>query len=336
MENYIYSPFKIACECCDELIEAQPAKERISYKRLLLQDLGLDDATEAANVTRGAGRSKLVEVLYKDIMSKSNADFDTIPQSRGDITKFQHYKNMSTAIDSLNQLLGDHANDNMVRMNDLHEAIIQERASFEFGYKVGIELLQYIYCTLVEALMDVINENIVNYVDYLKETQDIELPPSLKNKNKSRVDSAVDTFLSLRKKGEWKKLIDHYRREYTKRSLATAMIIGTVSVVGVVALLWAVRSLIYVYFYGAAKIDEKARAMSSYISAVSSTETDPKALRRQNKANRQLENVAAFIEAKILKDDQIAKKELQKADAAISKTALSGVSSSSEYDIELD
>ena len=51
--------------------------------------------------------------------------------------------------------------------------------------------------------------------------------------------------------------------------------------------------------------------MSSYISAVSSTETDPKALRRQNKANRQLENVAAFIEAKILKDDQIAKKELE-------------------------
>ena len=114
------------------------------------------------------------------------------------------------------------------------------------------------------------------------------------------------------------------------------MIIGTVSVVGVVALLWAVRSLIYVYFYGAAKIDEKARAMSSYISAVSSTETDPKALRRQNKANRQLENVAAFIEAKILKDDQIAKKELQKADAAISKTALSGVSSTNDYDIELD
>ena len=338
MIGYMNSPFQVAHECCNELIDAQPARDRLSYKKLLLQDLGLEPATEAIGgpgTVMGAGRSKLVEVLYKQIMSKNNIDFGTLPQSRGDITKFQHYKKMSECIDSLNQLVGDHANESMIRMNELHEAIIQERAAFDFGYNVNIELLQYTYCALSEALMDIINENIVNYVDYLKETQDIELPPSIKS-NDTRIDKAVDTFLSIRKKGEWKKLVDYYKREYSKRFFAEAMLIGAVTIVGLAGLLWAIRSLIYQYYYAAATIDDKARALSNYISAVASTETDPKARRKQHKANRHLINVATFIETKILRDDPAVNKEIQKADAAISKTALSGVSSTSDYDIELD
>jgi hypothetical protein len=328
MLDYKYSPFQIAHECCTELINAQPPKDRISYKHLLLQDLNLESANEAFGnkpPVQGAGRSKLVEVLYKDIMSKSNVDFGTIPQSRGDITRVQYYKTMQQSIDSLNQLLGERANDDMIRMNELHEAIIAERQAFEFGYKANVELIQYIYCTLVEALMDVITENIVMYVDYLKETQNIDLPPQVKNTNNSRVDKSVDTFLSVRKKGEWKKLIDYYRREYSKRFFAEAMIIGAVSIVGIAGLLWAIRSLIYTYFYSVAKVDDKAKAMNQYLVAVSSAETDPKALRKQQKASTKLTNVSAFIETKILKEDPQVTREIQKSDAAISKAALMGV-----------
>lgn len=340
MVDYRYSQFGIAHECAMELINAQPAIDRLSYKKLLMDQLfatkestsiGSEVKVEPAlelfgntTIVRGAGRSKLVEVLYKDIMSKSNVDFGSIPQSRGDITKFQHYRTMCNSIDSLNQLLGDRANEGMIRMNSLHEAIIAEREAFEFGYKVGVEILQYVYCTMVEALMDVISENIVAYVDFLKETQNVDLPPKPSMKN-SRVDKSVDTFLRLRQNGEWKKLVDHYKREYSKRFFAEALLIGTATVVGVVALLWAIRSLIYTYFYSTVKVDEKARAMSNYLSAVSATETNKDAKLKQDKVISRLNNVAAFIETKILKEDPKVSKEVQQSDALISKSALMSV-----------
>lgn len=332
MADYRYSQFDIAHECAMELINAQPTRDRLSYKKLLLEQLFIDrqkmePATELFNNPKpvmGAGRSKLVEALYKDIMSKSNVDFGTIPQSRGDITRFQHYKTMCSSIDSLNQLLGDRANEGMIRMNSLHEAIIAERQSFEFGYKVGVEILQYIYCTMVEALMDIISENIVAYVDYLKETQNVDLPPKPSIKN-TRVDKSVDTFLKLRERGEWKKLVDHYKKEYSKRFFAEAILVTTVTVVGMAALLWSIRSLIYTYFYSAVKVDEKAKALSNYLSAVSANETNKDAKLKQDKLNSRLNNVAAFIETKILKDDPKVAKEIQQADASISKTALMGM-----------
>lgn len=326
------SQFGIAHDCAMELINAQPPIDRLSYKRILMEQLTNDpvqiepaqELFTGNKPIQGAGRSKLVEVLYKDIMNKSNVDFGTIPQSRGDVTRFQHYKTMESSIDSLNQLLGDRANEGMIRMNSLHEAIIAERQAFEFGYKANVEILQYIYCTMVEALMDVISENIVSYVDYLKETQNVDLPPRGRVTN-SRVNKSVDTFLRLRDKGEWKKLVEYYRREYQKRFFAEALLIGTVTVVGTVALLWAIRSLIYTYFYSAVKVDEKARAMSTYLSAVSANETNEDAKRKQDKFNSKLNNVAAFIETKILKEDPKVNKELQASDSALSKAALMGV-----------
>lgn len=333
-----YSPFGLAEECSIGLILAQPAKEKREYKKLLMEDLGLVPATEDTGIA-GAGRSRLVEILYRQIMSKGNVDFGAIPQSKGDLAKFKHYKTMAESIDALNQLVGSQANDNMIRMNALHEAIIQERINFEWSYKVGVEFIQYTYCALVEALMDLINENILLYVNYLKETQDIELPSSLKSSEPTRVDRAVDTFLSVRNKGEWKKMMDYYKREYSKRLVAEVMIIGTVSIVGMVALLHAIRSLIYQYYYTATTVDEKARAMSAYISAVSSTETDPIARRRQHQASRKLTSIATFLETRVLKEERKIDTEIRAADAAISKTALTSseytTASSTGYDFEL-
>jgi hypothetical protein len=328
MLDYRYSQFDIAHECCQELINAQPSKDKLSYKKLLIEDLGIAPAKEAFSgqpPIQGAGRSRLVEVLYKDIISKSNVDFGTIPQSRGDITRYQYYKTMSDSISSLNQLVGERANESMVRMNELHEAIIAERAAFEFGYKINIDIIQFVYCTMVEALMDVINENIVLYVDYLKETQNVDLPSKPIPAKNSRVDKSVDTFLNLRKRGEWAKLVDYYKKQYQKRFFAEAFVIGTVTIVGFVALLWAIRTLIYTYFYSAVKVDEKAKAMSNYLTAVAANETNPNARRKQEVAYTRLNNISAFIESRILKDESRISKELQQSDASISKSALMSV-----------
>lgn len=321
-----YSPFQEAHECCTALLNCVAPRDRLRAKQQLIDQLMIaNESVDDRHPIKGAGRSELVEALYKDVLSKGNVDYGKIPLSRGDITKVPYYKVMCDSIESLNKLVGDNANPDMVRMNTLHEVLVQERANFEFGFKANVEFIQYVYCALTEALMDLINANIVCYVDYLKETRDIDMDPKFKKTNDTTVAKSVDTFLSLRNKGEWGKLIAYYKKNVTKQfatEIFSIIAIATFSVVGFTALIWAIRGLIYTYYYSAVKVDEKARAMSIYLDAVSQNEKDKVALAKQKYANARLQNIASFIETKILKDDVVAQREMQKADAAISRAAL--------------
>ena len=62
--------------------------------------------------------------------------------------------------------------------------------------------------------------------------------------------------------------------------------------------------------------------MSSFLAATSANETNADAKRKQDAANAKLNNVAAFIETKILKEDPKVSKEIQMADAQITRGAL--------------
>lgn len=358
MTNMRYSSFKEANELCTALLNTVEARDRIKAKHIFMQDLNLEKspATEGtSDIVRGAGRSALVEALYKDIIAKGNVDFGKIPQSKGNLTSCVYYKNMQTTMDNLNKLIGSNANEDMVRMNDLHAALISDRDLFEFGFKANDEFIQYAYCTLVEALIDIIDANIVMYVNYLKETQNIELPQMyvrsstggdslnarlvpVRTEAYRRVCKAVDTFLSLRAKGEWRRYVDSVKRNYAKHISGFVVVgLATLAIVSVAALFHCIRMLIYTYYYTAVKVDEKARAMAMYIESASAIETDATALQKQQKISKKLNNLAIWIETKILADDPKTEAAIQKSDAAISKAALKNANSSSnnsqiEYD----
>lgn len=341
MGSYRYG---IAHEAITSLINAQPVNERMEYKQLLLETIGLEPSSATEGIVNGAGRAKLVEALYHDILSKKTTDFGKIPESRGNLSAVPYYKNMINSIHSLNDLVGDHANPDMIRMNELHEALIQERANFEFGFKLNIEIIMYVYNTLVEALMDIININIVTYVDYLKETQNISITVGKDVNTQNMVTKAVDTFLSIRKKGEWKKLVQSYREQYGARNLvgevSTGIVVAGIGIIAVIALLYGIRQLIYLYYYSANKVDEKATLMAQYLDEVKGSETNLKALKRQTRASNKLHKLSSFIETKIMKDkktaDTVVNQEIRRSDAAISKSMFTGSSSSNSDDVEFD
>ena len=326
--NNNYSPFKEAHDCYMALLESVEPRERLRAKQKMLEIL--TEANEASTVpsmtNSGAGRSKLVEALYKDIMNKKNVDYGKIPLSAGNITKVPYYKTMCESMDSLNQLMPDKGNVEMKRMNDLHNALIAERASFEFGFRAGVDIIQIIYCTLVEALMDIINQNIITFVDYLRETKNIQMPPRASGaKSENTVTRSVDAFLTAQRTGEWAKLVNYYKKSATKQFSSTVfsvMAIGTISVVGIIGLFWAIRALIYQYFYTAVTVDEKVHAMKMYIDATTAMEKDPKAAEKQKRASSSLQHIATFIETKILKDDAVAQREMAKSDQAMAKAAM--------------
>ena len=322
------SKYGLAHDAITGLTEAQPPIERIAYKQFLLQELGFEEAPASEAVTVGAGRAVLVNALYNDIKNKDNVDFGKIPDSAGDITKLVYYKNMASAMRHLNELIGENANPDMIRMNELHQAIIQERNNFEFGFKLNIAIIKYAYNTLCEALMDLINMNISSYVDVMRDSMGIEVVPgtSTSKGTDNTVTRAVDTFLDLRKKGEWGKLIKSYRSQYGKNlsgaAVATGIFVGGITIVGIIALLYGIRQLIYLYYHSLATVEEKARVMAEYIDEVKATETNSKALKRQTKMSSQLHRISDKINHTFAKDEGTYYTEIKKADASLSKTML--------------
>lgn len=322
------SKYGLAHNAITGLVEAQPPIERIAYKNYLLQELGIEEAPASEAVAIGAGRAVLVNALYNDIKNKANVDFGKIPESAGDITKLVYYKNMESAMRHLNDLIGENANPDMVRMNELHQAIIQERNNFEFGFKLNIAIIKYTYNTLCEALMDIINMNISSYVDYIRDTMDIQQVQGTQTAKSTdnTVTRAVDSFLDLRKKGEWGKLIKSFRSQYGKNlsgaAVATGIFIGGITIVGIIALLYGIRQLIYLYYHSLATVEEKARVMAEYVDEVKATETNSKALKRQTKMSSKLHRISDKINHTFSKDENIYYNEMKKADASLSKTML--------------
>lgn len=322
----------LATEAVNTLINnADESVNKITYKREILCDLGLIPATEVAHAgdkaipRTSAGRAKLVNALFKDVILKKNTDFGSIPVSKGNIADFQHYEKMSKCMQLINANGSIARDPNVIRMNALHEAIVAETSAFEYGFKLNIDVIVYTYCTLVAALMDIIQLNIVTFI---KEThgEHVTTPTS----NYKLITQSVDSWLSIRKSGEWNKLIQSYRKSYSRNAFGTVAIIAVASVVGVIALINVIRNLIFLYYNSAVTIDEKARSIEAYLAEVMPYEQNEKALKKQQKTSARLASIAGTIETRIIKDTQKAETELSKSNKTVSVSAFTEVDDSTE------
>ena len=147
---YDYNCGDIILENFNEMMLAQDAKDRLHY---------IDIATEAA--LSPAGKSKLIQQLYVDIVSKSNIDFGKIPDSKGNITAYAYYDPMYRSIAALNQLFADKKVDELDLTNKLHDMIITCRSDFEYGYRYDIAIIQNNFSRPVSSLPSSIQGRII-------------------------------------------------------------------------------------------------------------------------------------------------------------------------------
>ncbi|NNV04712.1 hypothetical protein, partial [Brevibacillus sp. MCWH] len=89
----------------------------------------------------------LVTNLYKSVLDKSYIDFGNIPESKGDLTKYEGYKNMMEVI-SIVKELSEKYDTKIPELNIVEttiENIITYRDIFEKGFKMNKSfiILQY-------------------------------------------------------------------------------------------------------------------------------------------------------------------------------------------------
>lgn len=203
----------------------QPVSDRMHY---------VDSAIEAMIDQPTSGR--LIQSMYKEIMSMSDIDFGKVPDSKGDLTKYAYYSQLVKCIEILNNIAKNAPNGNtptITTMNNFHNIMLDARDDFVFGYRFGVDLLKHIYQINVLVLHELVNASIIEVTDALKEaasgTSIGTIKPS-RSKSNLFVDIA-NNFINIYNKGDWAAFMKAYRKNSsnlfgTRGEVFVAEIIG--------------------------------------------------------------------------------------------------------------
>ena len=184
----------------------QPVSDRMHY---------VDSAIEAMIDQPTSGR--LIQSMYKEIMSMADIDFGKVPDSKGDLTKYAYYSQLVKCIEILNNLAKNTPNSDtstITTMNNFHNVLLDARDDFVFGYRFGVDLLKHIYQINVLVLHELVNACIIEVTDALKTAASGTNTPIMGNA-RSRSNLFVDianNFINIYNKGDWATFMKAYRK----------------------------------------------------------------------------------------------------------------------------
>jgi hypothetical protein len=246
--------------CIDIFLEnATTIKERNEMLTLLEMD-------------HAAVNNVLVTNLYKSAIDKSHIDFDRIPESKGDITKYTGYKSMVQCI----QIVRDLAKKSGVKVPEVDivdnaiENIINSRDLFQKGFQLDKEFIIIQYNTLVYACVASVSAIISSYVDYVKRVDKIEFE-LIKGADRNGVllVQTLVQFNTSARNGSFQKAVGAVLN--TGAEGFTGIAVGGSLALGIVAVLSSIvpitREIIFFGYYSRMKLSDFLEQQASLIDA---------------------------------------------------------------------
>lgn len=245
----------------------------------------------------------MINKLYTSALNKAHVDFEDIPESKGDITKYSGYKPMVETLQILSQLaerskqkipeiaVVQNALDNIVSLRDL----------FEKGFKLNKEFIILQYNSLVSSCVISTSSLISSYVDYMKNVNNVEfiiINPK-NNSGKICINSLKDFNKSVIS-GEFRKVLNVVINNDSEAFLGTATVITTIVIASVIATVIIMRNIIFYIYYSRVKIAEYMRVQALFLEL------------NKSSINSQSYNVPASKKKEVLKKQKRLINELKK------------------------
>jgi hypothetical protein len=199
-----------------DMRNAQEPKDRLHYF-----DVVMEGSVESNAI--------LLQKLYTDIISRSNIDFGSIPDSQGALIKYKEYKLMAQSMEQLNLLYEGTPSEDLTIMNKLHDMIIACRKDYELGYKFDIEILKISYCTAVMTLFEMINVCILLYTRSLRDAKGIDFDFKKVKKKDVLVIRGAKSLVKSYETGQWNTLMNEFKKDPMKYSNSIATEAGIFS-----------------------------------------------------------------------------------------------------------
>lgn len=320
----VISSDETAMEALQDIRNCQPPKDRMHFF-----EMALEGSSEANAI--------LLQKLYNDVISKSNIDYGTIPDSKGNLLKYKGYPLIEQSIDKINRLYEGIANEDVKLLNSLHDMIISSKKDFEFGFTYDIELLKITYNTAVMSLHEMISLCVFEYAQGLRNKAGVEFNFATTKKQNLLIVKNTKSLVKAYEKGQMKKVVNAFKKDPNMLNTAPASEASVTAAIGVaktvfaavptfikipigviaalILLLILIRNAIYLFYSGSVSVRDYANTekelVDFYIEKEKENGESSKVIEKHSKFSQKLQNIANFIEVKILNNDKQAKENLE-------------------------
>lgn len=211
----------------------------------------------------------MITNLYKSALDKGYVNFDSIPDSKGDITKYEGYDNLLGSINLLKEL-SNKGNMKIKELDVLETSLMNiktYKAQFERGFALGHEFVMMEYNSLVYACVEATSTLISSYVDFVKKVDKTEFK-IIKGKglNGNLCLKNLELFNNSVKKGDFNKMMSHLlqseRENFVGSSVGAGVLVAGMITLSIIPL---IRELIYYFYYSRMVVSEYLHHQSLFL-----------------------------------------------------------------------
>jgi len=202
----------------------------------------------------------MVSNFYKSALEKAHVDFEDIPNSKGDITRYSGYQSMAETLDLIEQI-ADKNNVKIAEIEVIKDAIkniATYRESFEKGFRLEKEFIILQYNTLVYACVEATSIMISSYVDFVKRPDRNEFTIVRDHIHGSHTSvQNLEKFNLAVKQGEFSKVLNAVITTGGDNLVGIDdLVVPTLIMGGVLILVPLIRELIFGFYYSRMRVSD--------------------------------------------------------------------------------
>jgi hypothetical protein len=200
--------------------------------------------------------NSMISTLYKSVIDKSHVNYDTIIDSKGDITKYEGYSNMVECINILSNLV---KSSDIETVNTAINNMVLYTDKFQNGFKLNREFVITYYISLVRACVESVSILISTFIDYsrLPDTSEFKVKAITKTSTEALSIEVLRKFNKACKNGETGKVLTYaLSATESDKFIGSAISIGAVVVSAVAISIIILRELVYYFYYNRMKISD--------------------------------------------------------------------------------
>lgn len=265
----------------------------------------------------------MIAKLYQLVINKSNIDFDQIPDSKGDITKFVGYTTMTECLSVVKSLATDHGI--KIKELDITETAINNivlfKAQFVKGFLIDKDLIIMLYNLLVSACVTATSVIISSYVDFVKSPNVVEFTILKDNSALSHtaIDS-LDKFNSSVRSGDFARVMNTVSNDKENFLGGAEVMIPFMIVGALLAIVPLLRELTYYFYYSRMRLSDNLKYQADLLEinkeSVKYSNLSPskkkQVLAKQAKVAKNLSDMSKRIAIDSAGTEKMAKQEIEK------------------------
>lgn len=214
--------------------------------------------------------NNLVSELYKSAINKSHIDFDDIPASRGDITKYNGYADMQQCLDIVDNI-AKQSNIKIKETDIVRTAIgniVALRDVYTKGYALNNDFIMLQYCTMTALCVEATTGIIASFVDYVKTVDAVQF--TIINSKTSAAQIAIenlDSFNTFVSSGDYAKVCNVIIKNGNATGIVkeSAVVITAAVLTSLVAIVVLMRNIVFRFFYFRMKLSDYLKMQAMFL-----------------------------------------------------------------------